>query len=164
MGNLEGNEEIVADQRLYRLLEISQKIVELQREQTQILQSLLPNTMPELVFDDQRRRIYWGGGSVKLGKKSYLFVKTVWNGEGHHAEFAELEENVWMLQAETEMFVDRSTVAMLVRHTQKNLTDADFPYKIEGVKIFSSRELEGFRLVFLGNKKNILQSENARMV
>ena len=156
--------ETDAGQRLYRLLEISQEMADLQREQSQILQSLIPGTVPELFFDDQRRRIYWGGGSVKLGKKSYLFVKTVWLGEGHQAEFAELEENVWMRHAETEMFVDRSTVAMLVRHTQKNLTEANFPYEIEGIKNFSSRELEGFRLVFREYKKKNLQSEKASVV
>jgi DNA-binding response OmpR family regulator len=136
----------------------------LQREQTQILKSLVPDTMPELFFDDQRRRIYWGGGSVKLGKKSYLFIKTVWNGENHQAEFAELEENVWMRDAESDMFVDRSTVTMLVRHTQKNLIEANFPYEIESVKNFSSRELEGFRIVFGGIKKKTLQTEKNVMV
>jgi hypothetical protein len=165
MGNsLEEREEIVADHRLYRLLEISQEIADLQREQEQILQSLLPKAMPELVFDDQRRRIYWGGGSVKLGKKSYLFVKTVWNGEEHQADFTELEENVWLEYAENEVFVDRSTVAMLVRHTQKNLIEANFPYEIEGVKNFSNRELEGFRMVFGDDKKKILQSEKTNLV
>ena len=152
------------DNRLYRLLEISQEMATLRNEQEKILQSLLPETMPELFFDDSRRRIYWGGGSVKLGKKSYIFVKTVWFGEDHQAEFADLEENVWIQNTEKKMFVDRSTVAMLVRHTRKNLTEANFPYEIENIKNFSSQELEGFRLVSLGGKKKILQTGKSRVV
>ena len=155
---------IPVDDRLYRLLEISQEIATLRDEQEKILQSLLPNTMPELLFDDLRRRIHWGGGSVKLGKKSYIFVKTVWSGEDHRAEFADLEENVWMQNTEKKMFVDRSTVTMLVRHTQKNLTEANFPYKIESIKNFSSQELEGFRLVLSEDKKKILQAKKNLVV
>jgi len=156
--------EIPVDNRLYRLLEISQEIATLRDEQEKILKSLLPETMPELCFDDLRRRIYWGGGSVKLGKKSYIFVKTVWLGEDHRAEFADLEENVWMQNSEKKMFVDRSTVAMLVRHTRKNLKEANFPYEIESIKNFSSQELEGFRLVFSGDKKKNLQTEKNLVV
>jgi len=150
---------IPVDNRIYRLLKISQEMAALRNELEKILQSLLPDTMPELFFDDPRRRIYWGNGSVKLGKKSYIFVKTVWLGEDHKAEFADLEENVWIQNTEKKMFVDRSTVAMLVRHAQKNLTEANFPYEIESIKNFSSQELEGFRLVFSGDKKKILHSE-----
>jgi len=146
----------VVDSSLHRLLEINQQIDVLRSEQERIVRSLLPDAKPELFFEDHRRRIYWGGGSVKLGKKSYLLVKTIWIGEDHHAEFAEVEENVWLQHADTKMFVHRCAVAMLVRHTQKNLKEANFPYEIEAVKNFSSRELEGFRLVLLGIKKKTL--------
>ena len=141
---------------LHRLLEIIRQISSLCQELQQCLQSLLPETEQELLFNDDRRRIYWDGGSVKLGKKSYLLVQTIWTGEDHHAEFTEVEENVWLQHAETEMFVHRCAVAMLVRHTQKNLKEANFPYEIETVKNFSSRELEGFRLVLPDVKKKIL--------
>jgi hypothetical protein len=53
---------------------------------------------------------------------------------------------------------------MLVRHTQKNLIEANFPYEIEGIKNFSSRELEGFHLVFRENKKKNLRTEKASVV
>jgi len=141
---------------LHRFFEISQQIDALRSEQEKIVRALLPEAKPELFFDDHRRRIYWSGGSVKLGKKSYLLVQTIWTGEDHHAEFTEVEENVWLQHAETEMFVHRCAVAMLVRHTQKNLKEANFPYEIETVKNFSSRELEGFRLVLPDVKKKIL--------
>ena len=153
--------EVMVDARVYRLLEIGNQIDALRREQDRIVQSLLPDTEPELFFNDHLRRIYWDGGSVKLGKKSYLFVKTVWFGKEHQAEFAELEENVWMQRAESKTFVARRTVSTLVQHTQNNLTEVNFPYKIEALKNFSSRELEGFRLVLPDNHKKTcpLQSE-----
>ena len=156
--------EPTTDARLYRLWEIGNQIDALRREQDKIVQSLLSNTEPELVFDDHRRRIYWDSGSVKLGKKSYLFVKTLWNGEDYQADFAELEENVWTQHSESEMFLARRTVSTLVQHTQKNLTEANFPYKIEAVKNFSSRELEGFRLVLSHQQKKTCPSESAHVV
>ena len=155
---------VAVDSRLYRLLEINQQIDILRGEHEQILQSLLPEAKPELCFDDHRRRIHWGGGLIKLGKKSYLFVKTIWFGENHQAELTELEENVWTQHWETETFVDRCTVSMLVRHVQKNLNEANFPYEIEAVKNFFSRELEGFRLILRHDKKKTLQSDGTESV
>jgi len=81
-------------------------------------------------------------------------VKTLWLGEHHAADFAELEESVWAQHIETGGFVPRRTVSTLVQHTQKNLTDANFPYKIEPVKNGSSRELQGFQLILLNNRDN----------
>lgn len=141
------DDEIVTDDRLRRLLEISRQIEALRNEQERLLQSLLPDAEPELTFADHRRRIGWSGGSVKLGKKSFLFVKTIWLGENHQVEFSELEESVWKKQLKEKMFISLHTVTMLVRHTQKNLIEANFPYEIEPLKKNSSRELEGFRLI-----------------
>ena len=140
---------VTVDGYLRRLLEVNSQMDALRRELERIIRLLLPDVKPELSFDDPLRRIYWSSGSVKLGKKSYSFIKTLWFGDGHQAEIAELEENVWAQQMKTQAFVARRTVSMLVRHTQKNLTEANFPYKIEPVKNFSSQELEGFRLLLL---------------
>jgi hypothetical protein len=144
-----GVRENVVNTPLCRLLEINRQMESLRTEQERLLQSLLPDGKPELFFADHKRRISWSGGSVKLGKKSYLFVKTVWLGENHQVEFSELEETVWKKQLAEKMFISLQTVSMLVRHTQKNLTEVGFPYEIESLKNDSSRELEGFRLVCL---------------
>ena len=143
----DGDGEITVDSRLHRLLEIRRQVETLRSEQERLLQSLLPDEEPELSFADHKRRISWAGGSVKLGKKSYQFVKTIWLGENHQVEFSELEESVWKKQLAEKMFVSLQTVSMLARHTQKNLIEANFPYEIESIKNDSSRELEGFRLV-----------------
>ena len=145
--------------QLYRLSEISRQIDVLRQEQERIFQLLLPDTEPDLFFDDDKRRIYWSGGSVKLGKKSYAFVKTLWHGKDRCADLAELEENVWMKYPETETFIDRCTVTMLARHTQKNLNEVHFCYEIESVKNPSNQELTGFRLILLYPKKKNLQTK-----
>ena len=132
---------------VHRLFEICRQIDNLRQELERHLRSLLPEAEPELFFNDDRRRIYWNNGSIKLGKKSYLFIQTLWQGKNHQAEFAELEESVWMQDPEMEAFVARRTVSTLVQHTQKNLTEAYFPYKVESIKDISNRQLEGFRLV-----------------
>jgi len=150
---------IAVDGYLRRLIEVHSQLDTLRRELERIVRQITPDVKPELSFNDLRRRIYWNGGSVKLGKKSYSFVKTLWLGKRHQAELAELEENVWTQQIETEAFIARCTISMLVRHTQKNLIEAGFPYKIEPVKNFSSLELEGFQLVLPNNQKKILSVE-----
>lgn len=155
---------VTVDGYLRRLLEVNNQMDAIRCELERIVRLLLPDVKPELSFDDNRRRIYWNGGSIKLGKKSYLFVKTLWLGERHRAELAELEENVWTQQVETEAFVARRTISMLVQHTQKNLIEADFPYKIETVKKNSSQELEGFQLVLLNNQKKMLPSQMRDML
>ena len=155
---------IVANAGVYRLLEIGTQIDALRREQEQITKSLLPDTESELHFNDLRRRVYWAGGSVKLGKKSYLFVKTLWFGKNHQAELGDLEESVWTQRSEMEGFVARGTISTLVLHTRKNLMEAHFPYKIEVVKNFFSRELEGFRLVLAEVHGKTYSSEMDYMV
>ena len=155
---------VTVDGYLRRLLEVNNQMDVLRSELERIVRLLLPDVKPELSFDDQLRRIYWGGGSVKLGKKSYLFIKTLWFGENHQAEIVELEENVWAQQIETKAFVARRTVSMLARHTQKNLTEVNFPYKIEPVKNFSSQELEGFRLVLQNDQKKFFPSQTENVV
>ena len=155
---------MTVDGYLRRLLEVNSQMDVLRRELERLVRLLLPDEKPELSFDDLLRRIYWSGGSVKLGKKSYSFIKTLWYGDGHQAEIAELEENVWAQQMATKAFVARRTVSMLVRHTQKNLTETDFPYKIEPVKNFSSQELEGFRLILLSSQREMFPSQTENVV
>lgn len=150
------------DRRIHRLLELNQQMNILCRKQERMIQSLLPDAgpeLPELSFDDHRRRIYWPGGSVKLGKKSYRFVKTIWLGEDHRAEFVELEEAVWLREPKTKTFVTRRTVSTLAQYAEKNLTEANFPYRIEVVKNFFSREIEGFSLVPDDRQKKNCPSE-----
>ena len=155
---------MMIDGYLRQLLEVNSQMDALRHEQERIIRLLLPDVKPELSFDDHRRRIYWSGGSVKLGKKSFLFIKTLWQGERHRAEIAELEENVWTQHTETGAFVARRTISMLVRYTEKNLTEANFPYKIEPLKNRFRRELEGFRLILRHNQKKALPSKKEDVV
>jgi len=147
--------ETVVKSRFPRILEISRQINSLCNEQERLIQSLLPDGNLELYFDDNKYRISWGSGYVKLGKKFYLFVKTIWLGKNHQVEFSELEESVWNKQREEKgkMFISQQTIPMLVQDTQKKLEEANFPYEIESLKNNSSQELEGFRLVVQTTRK-----------
>ena len=145
-----GDSGIAVDHRLQRLLEIRQQMVTLCQEQERLLQSFLPDGKQVLSFVDHKRRISWVGGSVKLGKKSYQFVKKLWLGENHQVELSELGESVWNkpLEEKEKKPISPPTVSKLVQETQDNLVEANFPYEIETLKNNSSQELEGFRLVF----------------
>jgi len=149
--------EVMVDNRLHQILEISQQVVSLCKEQERLLQSFLPDGEQGLSFVDHKRRISWAGGSIKLCKKSYLFVKTIWLGKNHQVEFSELEESVWNKQLEEKgkIFISLQTVSMLVQHTQKNLAESNFPYEIEPLKNNSNQELEGFRLVSQTDRKGL---------
>jgi len=140
---------ITVDSPLHRLLEISQQIVTLCKEQERLLQVFLPDGKQVLSFVDHKRQISWAGGTVKLGKKSYQFVKTLWLGENNQVEFSELEKSVWekQLEEKEKKPISPLTVSKLVQDTQENLVEANFPYEIETLKNESSQELEGFRLV-----------------
>jgi hypothetical protein len=147
--------KVMVESRLHRLIEINRQVVTLCKEQDRLLQSFLPEGDQELSFSDPKRRISWAGGSVKLGKKSYLLVKTIWLSEDHQVEFSELEESTWNKQLEEKgkVFFSPQTISMLVQQTQKNLVEANFPYEIESLKNNSSLGFEGFRLVFQTARK-----------
>ena len=140
---------ITVDHRVQRLLEIRQQMVTLCQEQERLLQSFLPDGKQVLSFVDPKRRISWVGGSVKLGKKSYQFVKKLWLGENHQVELSEFEAsggNKPLAEKEIMPLIPQA-VAKLIQDTQDNLVEAHFPYEIEILKNNSSQELEGFRLV-----------------
>jgi len=141
--------ESMIKSRLPRILAIGRQIESLRNEQERLIRSLLPDGELELYFDDHKRRISWASGSVKLNKKFYLFIKTIWLGKNHQVKFSELEESVWNKQLEEKgkMFISLQTVSMLLQHAQKKLAKANFPYEIEPLKNNSSHGLEGFRLV-----------------
>ena len=140
---------ITVDNRLHRLFKINQQIITLCKEQERLLQVFLPDGKQVLSFVDHKRQISWAGGTVKLGKKSYQFVKTLWLGENNQVEFSELEKSVWekQLEEKEKKPISPLTVSKLVQDTQENLVEANFPYEIETLKNESSQELEGFRLV-----------------
>ncbi|GHT41928.1 hypothetical protein FACS189443_4320 [Planctomycetales bacterium] len=84
-----------------QLLEIDSKIerharaiLVLENKKRKLYQSSssAQNEEVPLNFDDVGRTIRWNRGSIRLSKKPYLFVKTLWNAPRHRAEIDTLEK------------------------------------------------------------------------
>ncbi|MCL2744645.1 MAG: helix-turn-helix domain-containing protein [Planctomycetaceae bacterium] len=137
-----------------RLLEIqkeirthSEQVIQLCDEAATLLNC--SETEPELVFDDEKRTIKWEGSYVKLSKKQFVFIKTLWNGKNHTATLDEIEETVWYQTVPAKkMFLVKNTIFALVNRLRNSVIVAEFPYHIESVRIDSDVELSGYRLVF----------------
>ncbi|MDR1491938.1 MAG: hypothetical protein LBT05_04360 [Planctomycetaceae bacterium] len=108
---------------------------------------------PELFFDESKRIIQWTGGIVKISRKRFLFLKTLWNAKKYNedkiATIAELEEQVWddVGDSPQNMFIAKNRLFGLLFHLQNFISSVNFPYKIESVKNFSTGELLGYRLL-----------------
>ncbi|GHT22419.1 hypothetical protein FACS189419_04940 [Planctomycetales bacterium] len=113
-------------------------------------------TPPEvpLRFDDTLRTIQWRGGEVKLGRKKYLIVKTVWKSKKHRASINEIEEVVWGVGNEKfDMFVERKLMSATVAQLQKTLSKSNFPYQLRTIKDGYKHQIKGFLLFLVGTKK-----------
>ncbi|MDR1491904.1 MAG: hypothetical protein LBT05_04190 [Planctomycetaceae bacterium] len=68
------------------------QLVTLLAEEDQIIRQTLPesqNAEIPLQFDDVKRTISWFGGSVRLAKKQYLLVKTLWQSKEHRVPISQ---------------------------------------------------------------------------
>ncbi|MDR2114770.1 MAG: hypothetical protein LBP87_00155 [Planctomycetaceae bacterium] len=123
-----------------------QRIVELRSVENQLLDNrLTPAEQLELDlrFDDTNQMIFWLGDSLKLNKKPYLLVKTLWQSSKHRAKLEILEKYVWKRSEFN--FVPITTIRSLVNRTNKILQKKNFPYRIRTMKK-NHREISGFFL------------------
>ncbi|MDR0522008.1 MAG: hypothetical protein LBH00_09190 [Planctomycetaceae bacterium] len=120
----------------------------LAKEEAAIRQLFQPeeSEMP-LEFIEERRQIRWQGGTVKLSLNRYYLLKTIWEAKDHAADLAVIEKAIWGGSQAI------NTVSNLVRLTQKDVNEANFPYVIKSVTNFSTRQLKGYCLVFAGFTK-----------
>jgi alpha-amylase/alpha-mannosidase (GH57 family) len=117
-------------------------------------------TSPEevlLQFEDDQRTVTWNGGRLKLGHKSWLFVKTLWDGNYHVASIEKIERIVWVRKNRKKRIVkvgkrkiktdtiSRNTFNSFLQRLKHELRGA-FPYKIIPVKSRRTREIAGYRL------------------
>jgi DNA-binding response OmpR family regulator len=115
---------------------------------------------PELFFDEQNRTVRWNGGAVKLCRKQFAFIQALWNGTKHSEQLDVLEEYVWQdRHTKKQPFVRRHAIFALVSRTRKNVSNVNFPYKIESIKNFSTLELQGYQLVLSAPHEISLQAE-----
>ena len=118
-----------------------------------------------LQFDDQTQTVRWLDQSLKLGGKSYLFLKILWEAPRHRKKTASIEQSVWKTKGRkrrrlvtiktkkgirkvrvTARFVSQNTLKLFLFRLQNRLMTALFPYKIVPLKNKKSAEIIGYKL------------------
>ncbi|MDR1268084.1 MAG: hypothetical protein LBK82_01035 [Planctomycetaceae bacterium] len=149
--------DIAMNQRLSEIWKeretLLQRLSELQIEEWTIIQvSVSGKEFPvvRLDFNDVTQTIRWQGHLLRLAKKPYWFVKTLWAAKHHRATISKIERCVWKSKTK-KIFIERHAVCTMINRTQKKLDEAAFPYKIRTLKTKmkkgSKPEIKGWRLV-----------------
>jgi DNA-binding response OmpR family regulator len=130
-----------------------QRISELQIEERTIIQSSVSEegfSVVPLNFNDKTRTIGWYGHSVRLTKKPYRLLKTLWTAKRHRATILKIESRVWKGEMQ-KGFIERHAICTLISRTQKKLEEAACPYKIKTLKTKmkkgSKPQIKGWQLV-----------------
>jgi len=155
--------------------ELVATLAELRKQESEIIRQMLSGVeVPEvpLQFDDKMQTVQWFGKSLKLGGKSYLFLKTLWYAPRHRKKIESLEQSVWKLKKPwnpkehrrqvavktkkevrrvkvASRFLSQNTLKLFLFRLQKRLRSAHFPYKIVPVKNRKNGitgEIVGYRL------------------
>jgi flavorubredoxin len=139
-----------------------------------VMSNILLTTNPndvELLFDKDQRTITWNGGCLRLGHKSWLFLKALWEGRRHICSVEKIEQIVWVKQNRKSRLVkvgnrtitvdtvSRNTFNSFLRRLQNEI-NGKFPYKIASVKSRETREIMAYRLKRTKKCKNF--SKNAQ--
>jgi DNA-binding response OmpR family regulator len=129
-----------------------QQIHDLRVEEQTIIHALIPiwecSDIP-LEFDDNAQTIRWYGGLIRLSKKPYLLLKTLWTGKNHRATITRVERRVWNAGTRKRPFIERHTLCTLINRVQKTLKENRLPYKIKTLKTkkIPTQEIKGYQLV-----------------
>ena len=81
----------------------------------------------QLTFDSNGKTIRWNGGSVRLGKKPYTFVKALY--EKRRMRINGIAKAVW-----GESLTPSETIRVTVCNLRKKLAMANFPYEVMTVE------------------------------
>jgi hypothetical protein len=144
------------------------KLAELRTKENELIQQMLSGTaLPEvpLQFDDETQTVKWWDTSLKLGGKSYLFIKTLWQAPRHRKRMEGLEQSVWKSRGRRQnrqvtvrtkhgirnvkvsaRFLSRNTLKLFLFRLQNRLGSAHFPYRIVPLKNKKSTEIVGYCL------------------
>ena len=148
--------------------ELVAKLAELRKQENEIIRQMLRNTEPSevpLLFDDKNQTVTWFDHSLKLGGKSYLFIKTLWQAPMHRKKIEGLEQTVWKSKGTKQnrqitvktkkgirrvqvasRFLSQNTLKLFLFRLQNRLGAAQFPYKIVPVKNRKNGEIVGYGL------------------
>jgi hypothetical protein len=134
--------------------ELVETLATLRRQENEIIRQMLSGVEQlevPLQFDDKTQTVRWSGNALKLGGKSYLFVKTLWQAPRHRQKMETLEQSVWKLKEQrrymsvktkkgirnvqvASRFLSQNTLKLFLFRLQNRLRTAQFPYKIVPVK------------------------------
>jgi DNA-binding response OmpR family regulator len=145
------------NQRLSEILNeidvLIHRLSELQMEGRTIIQTSSSNEefpVVQLDFNDSIQTIGWNGHLLRLARKSYLLVKTLWTAKRHRATITKLENCVWKGK-NRKHFIERHAICSMINRTQKKLEEAAFPYKIRALKTKiknrAKPQIKGWQLV-----------------
>jgi DNA-binding response OmpR family regulator len=146
------------NQRLSEILNeidlLIHRLSELQIEERTIIQASSSNVEIPVVllnFNDAAQTIIWNNSHLlRLARKSYLLVKTLWNSKRRRATIMKLENCVWKGKTR-KPFIERHAICSMINRTQKKLEAAAFPYKIRTLKTkiknHAKPQIKGWQLV-----------------
>jgi hypothetical protein len=148
--------------------ELVSKLAELRALENEIIQKMFPaDGCPEvfLQFDDRSQTVMWFDKSLKLGGKSYRFVKTLWQAPRRRKKMESLEQSVWKSRARQQerlamiktkkgihkvrvasRFVSQNTLKLFLFRLQNRLRTSMFPYEIVPVRDKKNGEIVGYKL------------------
>ena len=148
--------------------ELIAKLAELRAKENEILRQMFPGSEHSdisLQFDDKNQTVGWFDQSLKLGRKSYLFVKTLWNAPLHRKKTESLEQSVWKSETQKQSrlikvrtkkgvrkvrvasrLLSQNTLKLFLFRLQNRLRSVRFPYKIVPVKNSRIGEIVGYKL------------------
>jgi hypothetical protein len=149
-----------------RLVELDRLELSLRRKKSKKIRGVPPES--KLIFNVSKRTVTCEGQAVKLGSKSFLFLKTIWDGTNHRADFDTIEQKVWgergkKIERVTEIrrnglphrvsqtceFPNIDKQYKQQENTQKVLEKKSLPIKINSFKNPETLQNEGFAISFL---------------
>ena len=132
-----------------------ERIVELRVHEKSLIALQIPEYAEiPLRLDEARRTIFWLGGFCKLSPKEFLFVKTLWDGKDHFAEWSVIEETVWSERFQKNKpapFVPKNTMKVFLHRLQEKLEQSHFPYTVVSFAENHNHGTNGWCLVVTEN-------------
>ena len=134
-----------------------ERVVTLRVKENSLIARQIPKcSETPLRWNDAIRTISWFGGLCKLSPKEYLFVKTLWNGKDHYAEWSVIEEIVWAERFQknsSATFLSKNTVKVFLSRLQAKLEKLHFPYTIVPIAGTNNHGTSGWCLIITENYK-----------
>ncbi len=132
----------------HRLLEIRRElevhhhaIETLRTEEGRLLAAVMRLPGPELRFDADGKTVRWQTASVRVSKKAWRFLETLWKSPKRRARTNRLGRYVW-----NDELVRDNNISVFVTRLNETLRNAGCPYEIKSIRDRRTGRRIGFRL------------------